>query len=396
MQFILPKHIKKCIACVKNAGYEAFCVGGAVRDMISGLKEPDDFDLAVSCPPEVTESLFPHTIPTGIKHGTVTVISDGIPVEVTTYRTDGGYTDSRHPDSVTFVGDIREDLARRDFTVNAIAYNDEQGVFDPFGGKDDLKNRILRTVGEPDRRFGEDALRIMRLYRFASQLDFNIEKETAESAVRNLTLLKNVSGERVFTELKKMLSGKALLSANEFFRSGGLAHFGIGKCDITPLCRLPVDYTVRLAGLIFISGADPETVSAALKSDTKTKKMLSSLQKAFLNGAPCDKAAVKIFLSRYGVGVFEKFLPLAEVFLNAKRETLNALFLEIERNDEPYTVDRLAIKGGDLLALGLKGEQVGEALDKLLSHVIEDPSKNTREELINLMREGSNTPRLTK
>lgn len=385
MQFTLPKHIKKCIATVKNAGYEAFCVGGAVRDMISGLKEPDDFDLAVSCPPEVTESLFPHTIPTGIKHGTVTVISDDIPVEVTTYRTDGGYTDSRHPDSVTFVCNIREDLARRDFTVNAIAYNDEQGVFDPFGGQQDIIDRTLRTVGEPDRRFAEDALRIMRLYRFASQLDFSIEKETAKSAVRNLPLLKNVSGERVFTELKKMLSGKALLSANEFFRSGGLAPFGIGKCDITPLCRLPDDYTVRMAGLIFVSGSDPETVSAALKSDTKTKKMLCSLQNALKGGAPCDKVSVKFFLSQYGTEVFEKFVPLAEVFLNAKRETLNSLLLEIEQNDEPYTTDRLAIKGGDLLALGLKGEQVGKTLEFLLSHVIEDPANNTRETLINLI-----------
>lgn len=370
---------------VQNAGYEAFCVGGAVRDMISGLKKPDDFDLAVSCPPEVTESLFPHTIPTGIKHGTVTVISDGIPVEVTTYRTDGGYTDSRHPDSVTFVCDIREDLARRDFTVNAIAYNDDAGVFDPFGGQNDLNDRILRTVGEPDRRFGEDALRIMRLYRFASQLDFAIEKETSESAVRNLPLLKNVSGERIFTELKKMLSGRALLSARGFFLSGGLAPFGIGECDITPLCRLPEDYNVRLAGLIFISCADPETVSAALKSDSKTRKLISSLKTMLENEVPCDKTAVKTLLSRYGAETFEKFMPLAEVFLKADAGVLKSLLSEIETNDEPYTVDRLALKGGDLLALGLKGEQVGEALHKLLSFVIEDPAKNTRETLINLI-----------
>ena len=385
MRFLLPKHIKNCIETVEKAGYEAFCVGGAVRDMISRIKEPDDFDLAVSCPPEVTERLFPHTVPTGIKHGTITVLCDGIPVEVTTYRTDGGYKDSRHPESVTFVGDIREDLARRDFTVNAIAYNESVGVFDPFDGRGDLERRILRTVGNADRRFGEDALRIMRLYRFAAHLGFDVEATTGDSAEKNIKLLANVSAERILAELKKLLTGAFLLKGEKLFSCGGLSPFGIPKCDITPLSKLPQDFTLRLAGLLWVSGADTEAAVGALKLDNKTKKEVSALCEALKQTAPSDGISVKFFLSRYGKETFKSFIPLGEVFSGCDGGTLKKLLSLIEERDEPYTVERLAIGGSELVKRGLRGEEVGKTLEQLLVQVIKEPSLNTREKLLNLI-----------
>ena len=205
----MPKNVDIAINLLQSAGFEAYAVGGCVRDSLLG-KTPNDWDITTSAKPEDMKSVFAdfHCIDTGIKHGTVTVVIDGEPLEITTFRLDGEYEDNRHPKSVTFTSNLGADLGRRDFTVNAMAYSKKTGTVDLFGGQNDLKNKIIRCVGDPDRRFNEDALRILRALRFASALDFDIEEKTAQSLLKNRALLGNISEERIAKELLKLVCGK--------------------------------------------------------------------------------------------------------------------------------------------------------------------------------------------
>ena len=205
----MPKNVDIAINLLQSAGFEAYAVGGCVRDSLLG-KTPNDWDITTLAKPEDMKSVFAdfHCIDTGIKHGTVTVVIDGEPLEITTFRLDGEYEDNRHPKSVTFTSNLGADLGRRDFTVNAMAYSKMTGTVDLFGGQNDLKNKIIRCVGDPDRRFNEDALRILRALRFASALDFEIEEKTAQSLLKNRALLGNISEERIAKELLKLVCGK--------------------------------------------------------------------------------------------------------------------------------------------------------------------------------------------
>lgn len=205
----MPKNVDTAINLLQSAGFEAYAVGGCVRDSLLG-KTPNDWDITTSAKPENMKSVFAdfHCIDTGIKHGTVTVVIDGEPLEITTFRLDGEYEDNRHPKSVTFTSNLGADLGRRDFTVNAMAYSKMTGTVDLFGGQNDLKNKIIRCVGDPDRRFNEDTLRILRALRFASALDFEIEEKTAQSLLKNCALLGNISEERIAKELLKLVCGK--------------------------------------------------------------------------------------------------------------------------------------------------------------------------------------------
>lgn len=209
MTMDMPKNVDTAINLLQSAGFEAYAVGGCVRDSLLG-KTPNDWDITTSAKPEDMKSVFAdfHCIDTGIKHGTVTVVIDGEPLEITTFRLDGEYEDNRHPKSVTFTSDLGADLGRRDFMVNAMAYSKKTGTVDLFGGQNDLKNKIIRCVGDPDRRFNEDALRILRALRFASALDFEIEEKTAQSLLKNCALLENISEERIAKELLKLVCGK--------------------------------------------------------------------------------------------------------------------------------------------------------------------------------------------
>lgn len=209
MTMDMPKNVDIAINLLQSAGFEAYAVGGCVRDSLLG-KTPNDWDITTSAKPEDMKSVFAefHCIDTGIKHGTVTVVIDGEPLEITTFRLDGEYEDNRHPKSVTFTSNLGADLGRRDFTVNAMAYSKMTGTVDLFGGQNDLKNGIIRCVGDPDRRFNEDALRILRALRFASALDFEIEEKTAQSLLKNRALLGNISEERIAKELLKLVCGK--------------------------------------------------------------------------------------------------------------------------------------------------------------------------------------------
>lgn len=209
MTMDMPKNVDIAINLLQSAGFEAYAVGGCVRDSLLS-KTPNDWDITTSAKPEDMKSVFAdfHCIDTGIKHGTVTVVIDGEPLEITTFRLDGEYEDNRHPKSVTFTSNLGADLGRRDFTVNAMAYSKMTGTVDLFGGQNDLKNGIIRCVGDPDRRFNEDALRILRALRFASALDFEIEEKTAQSLLKNRALLGNISEERIAKELLKLVCGK--------------------------------------------------------------------------------------------------------------------------------------------------------------------------------------------
>lgn len=209
MTMDMPKNVDIAINLLQSADFEAYAVGGCVRDSLLG-KTPNDWDITTSAKPEDMKSVFAefHCIDTGIKHGTVTVVIDGEPLEITTFRLDGEYEDNRHPKSVTFTSNLGADLGRRDFTVNAMAYSKMTGTVDLFGGQNDLKNKIIRCVGDPDRRFNEDALRILRALRFASALDFEIEEKTAQSLLKNRALLGNISEERIAKELLKLVCGK--------------------------------------------------------------------------------------------------------------------------------------------------------------------------------------------
>ena len=204
MHISIPKHASDIIKTLSAHGYEAYVVGGCVRDSILG-KEPADWDITTSALPEQVKALFPRTIDTGLKHGTVTIMMDKVGYEVTTYRIDGTYEDHRRPNEVTFTSDLKEDLMRRDFTINAMAYNEEQGLVDLFGGIQDLTDRIIRCVGNPAERFDEDALRMLRAVRFAGQLNFKIEENTKAAIEAQHTFLKDVSAERIQTELMKLL-----------------------------------------------------------------------------------------------------------------------------------------------------------------------------------------------
>lgn len=209
MTMDMPKNVDTAINLLQSVGFEAYAVGGCVRDSLLG-KTPNDWDITTSAKPEDMKSVFVdfRCIDTGIKHGTVTVVIDGEPLEITTFRLDGEYEDNRHPKSVTFTSDLGADLGRRDFTVNAMAYSKKTGTVDLFGGQNDLENKIIRCVGNPDRRFNEDALRILRALRFASALDFKIEEKTAQSLLKNRALLGNISEERIAKELLKLVCGK--------------------------------------------------------------------------------------------------------------------------------------------------------------------------------------------
>ena len=204
MRISLPKNVNVIIESLEAAGYEAYAVGGCVRDSILG-REPEDWDITTSALPEEVKAIFPRTIDTGIEHGTVTVMMEHVGYEVTTYRIDGKYTDGRHPDKVEFTPNLTEDLRRRDFTINAMAYNESSGLVDLYGGKEDIENKIIRCVGEAKERFNEDALRILRAVRFSAQLGFEIEDKTREEIKRQAVNLKKISVERIQTELVKML-----------------------------------------------------------------------------------------------------------------------------------------------------------------------------------------------
>ena len=376
----LPSNTEYIIETLQKNGYEAYAVGGCVRDMLNS-DTPHDFDITTSAEPEAVISLFEKTVPTGIKHGTVTVIINGVPNEVTTYRTDGEYRDHRRPDSVIFVKSLREDLARRDFTVNAMAYNKRDGLKDFFGGKQDIQNRILRAVGEPERRFYEDALRILRLFRFSSVLGFNIEENTLKAALEYAPTLKSVSAERIYSELLKTLCGKKPAALKPLTDIGGLRFSGLTSSPDYGILPLLGSADTKLFAFLYSGGADVTAALDFLRVPNKTKKaardMLTLLNMPF----PKTKPEIKEMLYLTSPVSVENYFDYKAAY-GENCENARNMLSEIIENAEPYKISDLKIRGEDLKKLGIRGRETGEMLEALRKYVIPDPTLNTKSRLL--------------
>lgn len=380
----LPSDTEYIIETLQKNGYEAFAVGGCVRDMLNG-DTPHDFDITTSAEPETVMSLFEKTVPTGIKHGTVTVIINGVPNEVTTYRTDGEYRDHRRPDSVIFVKSLREDLARRDFTVNAMAYNKKDGLKDFFGGREDIENRILRAVGEPGRRFYEDALRIMRLFRFSSVLGFDIEENTLKAALEYAPTLKSVSAERIYSELLKTLCGKNPAALKPLTDIGGLGFLGVNTSPDYGILPLLGSADTKLFAFLYSGGAEVSPALDFLKVPNKTKKAAQDMLTLLNMPFPKTKPEIKEMLYLTSPPSAENYFDYRSAYgkdCAAARDMLT----EIIKNGEPYRISDLKIGGKDLKKCGISGRAIGETLEKLRRSVLKNPELNTRSELIKAVK----------
>ena len=384
-----PEYVAKIISRFEANGESAFIVGGSLRDMLLGI-EPHDYDVATSALPQKTLELFSdkRVIETGIKHGTVTVIWDGAPVEITTFRVDGGYTDSRHPDSVSFTSDITADLSRRDFTVNAMAYNQSVGLVDAFGGREDIKNGLIRAVGEPSRRFGEDALRIMRAFRFAAQLGFEIEEKTLVGARECAEGLVNIARERIASELLRLITSPYPKRSLELMRDNGILPYLFG--DYEPSERIIggiEDMTCSEAARLgfVLSEAKTQTAKEIISSLRLSNKLatgaLAVARGAGFNVSNAEDARRLIA----NTGVYAEYAARASEILGVSpRGTVE---ITARQKNTPCSVRDLQINGKDLAALGFSGKSIGETLNALLELVIITPEINQKEALLDIAKE---------
>ena len=424
----LPDEINYALDKLSEHGYDAYLVGGAVRDMLM-QKTAHDYDITTSSTPDETKRVFSdhRVVETGIKHGTVTVIINGVPVEITSFRCESAYSDGRHPDHVSFSRDVKDDLCRRDLTINAVAYSKQKGFVDLFGGVSDIENRIIRCVGEPDDRFAEDHLRLLRAMRFSSVLGFEIEDKTKDSIHKNKKYIQTVSHERVFSELCKLLCGSNakeilheysdvifLLIPELAVQKGCKREYGDGRYDLYEHTVNCVSYTepllhLRLAALLHDtvkpSGADNsdalhirDTVAAnvllRLRCSSALLNTVCSIIKhcdTEINGT--DKVAVKRFAANAGIKTAKDVLKLkrADILAEDPRyysrlNDLNSAYdilCEAEENGVALNVRDLAVSGRDIISLGVKsGPAVGELLRRALDGVISENVENERGALL--------------
>ncbi len=358
------------IAVLESAGYEAFCVGGAVRDLLMG-KVPTDYDIATNATPQEVMKLFPKTITTGIKHGTVTVLHENDSFEITTYRTEQGYADGRHPDSVNFVGNIEEDLARRDFTMNAIAYSPTRGIIDPFGGAEDIERGVIRCVGQAQLRFSEDYLRIMRCFRFAATLGFGIEESTLTAALKLKDGIKNVSRERIFTELWQMLCGSHLCLCAPLFE---IENVGV-------ISRLNSERHIRFAAYCILSQAAPVELCSRLKTSSAFAERVADICAA-ADFASTDVYSIRQAIISWGETDLVAGLEIQEIIYNKDiTEIKNAVFAA-SKEAFPKSIVQLEVGGGDLISLGLDGADIGRVLNALHRAVLKGHVENKHDALI--------------
>ena len=376
----IPPEIQFIIDTLNKNGFEAYLVGGCVRDMLMDIP-PHDYDITTSAPPEAILTLFEKTVPTGIKHGTVTVINGGIAAEVTTYRADGDYTDHRRPKSVTFVKSLKEDLARRDFTVNAIAYNKTKGVKDFFGGIKDINNKILRAVGEPKKRFREDALRILRLFRFASVLEFTPEKETLNAALKCAPLLESISAERISSELRKAINGKKPAALKPLTDIKGLEFIGINAPDYSKIIPLQGE-GLALFGFLYSSTDNLISALEFLKPSNKEKKLYQNILTLLSLPLSQSKAEIKEMLFKTDPCSVEKYLYFKNSYFGTDTQNAFNMLREITENGEPYRISDLKIGGKNLINMGVSGEKIGETLEYLRELVVRNPEQNRKSILL--------------
>lgn len=390
----MPQDVEWVIGKIREHGFEAFAVGGCVRDTLLD-REPGDWDITTSARPEEIKGIFGKTVDTGLQHGTVTVIKNRSGYEVTTYRIDGEYHDGRHPESVEFTSNLKEDLKRRDFTINAMAYSHETGIVDEFGGMDDLKNKVIRCVGLAHDRFTEDALRILRAIRFAAQLGFEIEEETYRAISDIAPNLKMVSKERIQVEMTKLLLSdhpeKVLMVEATGISPYVTADFPavFGRLGIAKLKTLPKEKSVRWAG--FLRHMNPAKVRAILKGlklDNETIDNARMMVEAAQTPLVPEKPQIRRFLSRMSRYQFEGCLLLKELDGREQVAEIRRLWQEIEEAGDCISLKNLAVNGGDLMRAGMKqGKEFGEILAWLLELVLEEPALNEKEVLMEKVKE---------
>ena len=439
MKIQLPEKVNTIIQTLQEHGYEAYAVGGCVRDSLLG-REPGDWDITTSASPDETKKLFARTVDTGIEHGTVTVLLGKEGFEVTTYRIDGKYEDSRHPTEVIFTRNLREDLLRRDFTINAMAYNDTEGIVDIFGGMDDLKRKIIRCVGNARERFGEDALRIMRGVRFAAQLGFSLEKETKEAMTELAPTLEKISAERIQTELVKLLVSDSpelireayhlgvtaviLPEFDEMMRTGQETkyhRYDVGEHTVQAVCNVPPDKVLRLTMLLHdvakpqmktvdadgvahfkmhdVKGAEvAKRILKRLKFDNDTLGKVTKLVQYHDYRMPAQPKNVRRAMNKIGEELFPYYLEIRKADTMAQSEYMREeklsniagierCYKEILKKKECVSLKMLAVSGSDLIADGMQpGKQIGAVLQALLELVIEQPEYNTKEILLEQSR----------
>lgn len=434
----MPEHAAKIIHILQENGHEAYIVGGCVRDAIL-QKKPDDWDITTSAKPEEVKALFRRTIDTGIQHGTVTVMFDKEGYEVTTYRVDGKYEDHRRPKEVTFTRSLLEDMKRRDFTINAMAYNDTEGLVDHFDGIGDIERKVIRCVGNPEERFDEDALRILRAVRFAAQLDFTIEEKTRQAIRKQAVFLKDISAERIHVELTKLFTSGHPETIRQAYELGITKvvlpefdqmmetkqdnphhSYNVGEHTIRVMQKVEATETMRWAALLHdvakplckttVQGVDhfyghqeegeriSKQVLRRLKFDNDTIHRVSKLVywHDYGMGSLPGIRAFRKSLNRMGVDLFEDYVSIKRADILAqspylreqKLDNLKKLedyYQEILRNGQCLTIKELAIGGKDLITIGMKpGKELGAVLSYLLEQVLETPELNTREDLLKL------------
>lgn len=428
----MPKGAEFIIRSLENAGFEAYIVGGCVRDGILG-RDPEDWDITTIAKPDEIKRIFSHTVDTGIEHGTVTVlvppeeVERGIrSFEVTTYRIDGEYTDHRHPNAVSFTGSLEEDLARRDFTINAMAYHMERGIIDPFHGQEDLEKKIVRAVGKAKDRFAEDALRMMRGIRFSAQLNFSLDEEAYLGIESLKESLENVSKERIAVELWKLLAS-AHPDKVEMFFSTGLAPYitedfpKIQESGIPKLLPFaPVEKIVRF-GLFLRNVPDlARKILRDLKLDRESIEGGSHFAALFSEEEVESPYALRKRIARYGLKMVRDFYemrlallqqdeeelysPLESDLLEAKRRTGEIIITKkqaesivkerllwitkVESEKNCVSLSELMLSGKDLISLGVSpGKRMGEILQLAFDRVLQEPKENEKEKLISYLQE---------
>ena len=435
MKMNLPEKVNFIIGTLKKHGFEGYAVGGCVRDTMLG-RMPQDWDITTSARPEQVKELFKHTIDTGIQHGTVTVMLDHEGFEVTTYRIDGEYEDARHPKEVQFTSNLLEDLKRRDFTINAMAYNEEEGLIDAFDGVEDLERGVVRCVGNPMERFSEDALRMLRAVRFAGQLGFEIDEATKEAIHELAPTIAKVSAERIQVELVKLMTSKHPEQIKTAYETGltnvflpefdammetGQNHphhcYSVGEHTIMALKTAPADKVVRLTMLFhdiakplckttdeegidhFYGHPDKSSEMAVkilrrLKFDNETTRRVSALVKIHDQMPKLEAKYVRRTLHKNGIEQYPalfavKYADILAQSTYMREEKLadlkryETLYEEILNEKQCLSIKELAVTGSDLIAFGMQpGKEIGETLNRLLELVLEHPEWNTKEKLL--------------
>ena len=412
MKIEMPSEVKFIISELESHEYEAFAVGGCIRDSLLG-RTPNDWDITTSAKPEEVKEIFHRTVDTGIKHGTVTVLIGKKSFEITTYRVDGAYTDGRHPESVRYSKYLKEDLRRRDFTINAFAYNDEVGLRDEFYGFRDMEWKIIRAVGNAEDRFSEDALRMMRAIRFAAQLGFNIELNTYNAIIKLAPNIKKVSAERIQVELTKTLMSDHPEVTIEYAKTGLFVEIlpvlydtlsGISAQKTLELLKyVPRMVIMRYAALLrYRTPEEARDVLRKLKLDNFTINTVTKLveyQNDINDVIEENDISVREAIHKYGTDLLELMFVFAEADGRMKSEytgfnsrgrnvhlkTIKKLYDEILERGDCVDLKGLAVNGSDLMELGIVGEQIGETLNWLLHIVMENPALNNKNTLISFV-----------